>query len=433
MRGSILRHPDHQRRQLRDTITLAGPPPLTTVEDLLNAINGSGTQVKAQINAAGTGIDLLNPLSGTDLRVGENGGTTANDLGIRSLNAQTNLAEFNNAAGVTPIGQTVSGPTGQILVTRTDGTQFSVSVTGVSTPSQLISAINTAPGNATVTAALNAAGNGITLTDTTGGSGNLTVAPGSNYVSNGTDLGILNAGSGGTLTGSNITFSTDDLRISRRDGSSFTVSLNGAVTVQDVLNRINSADGNTTPATQVTASLNPTGNGIQLSDASSGGGLLTVTAINASSAAAQLGLAKTAAGATPGLITGDDDNPVQPQGLFSSLAMLRDALLSNDTAGITRAARALEHRRPARDRNPRRRRGARAGCGQPQGSGDIQRHTVASRRCRLLNDTDFTAAATKFQQLRDRLPGQFAGGAADLESFSSGFFEIMDVFSHICL
>ncbi len=88
-------------------ITSAGPPPLSTVEDLLNAINGSGTQVQAQINADGTGINLMNPLSGTPLRIGENGGTTANDLGIRSMNAQTNLADLNNSTGITPIGQTV--------------------------------------------------------------------------------------------------------------------------------------------------------------------------------------------------------------------------------------------------------------------------------------------------------------------------------------
>ncbi len=204
------------------TISLTG---LSTVDDLINAINTSGTNVQASINAGGTGINLLNPLSGSSLTVGENGGHTADELGIRSFNAQTSLADLNAGAGITPISGTLAGPSGQILVTKTDGTQFAVQVSGLKTPSQLAAAINSASGNTTVTAALNATGNGITLTDTSGGSGNLAVAAGANYVSNGTDLGLFQTGSGGTLTGGNMTFSTDDFRITRRDGTSFTVNV----------------------------------------------------------------------------------------------------------------------------------------------------------------------------------------------------------------
>ena len=271
------------------TITLAGPPALTNVQDLVNAINHSGTNVQAEINSAGNGINLLNPLSGTSMTVGENGGNTAQELGIRSLNAQTSLSNFNNGAGVSPIAGTLPGPTGNITVTRTDGTQFSVQVNGVSTPSQLVAAINSASGNTTVTAALNASGNGITLTDTSGGPGNLTVAAGTNYNSNGSDLGILQTGTGGTLTGTNITLSTDDFRVTRKDGTWFDVSVNGDSTVQDVLNSINNADGNTNPANKVTAALNTSGNGFSLTDASTGSGTLSVTELNASSAGAATG------------------------------------------------------------------------------------------------------------------------------------------------
>ncbi len=378
------------------TITLTG---LTTVEDLINAINGSGTNVQAEINANGTGINLFNPLSGTALTVGENGGNTADQLGIRSLNAQTSLADLNNSTGVTPIGDTAQGPTGQVIITRTDGTQFSFQADGIQTPSQLIAAINSATGNTTVTAALNSTGNGITLTDTSGGSGNLTASGGSDFVSNGSTLGIFQTGTGGTLAGSNITLSTDDFRISRRDGSSFTVSLKGATTIQDVLNRINSADGNTNPATQVTASLNPTGNGIQLADASTGSGTLTVTALNGSEAVSQLGLDQAATSAAPGVITGADTNPLQPQGLFSSLTMLRDALLNNDTAGITQAGVLLQQDA--------------ATVSKTNGIVGAREQDVATRKnevtteqtqlqsaLSLLSDTDFTAAATRFQQLQ---------------------------------
>lgn len=381
------------------TITLNGPPALNTVQDLLNAINHSGTNVQATINSAGNGINLLNPLSGASMTVGENGGNTAQELGIRSFNPTTQLSSFNNGAGVTPIAGTLPGPTGDITVTQTDGTQFSVQVNGVSTPSQLIAAINNATGNTGVTAALNSSGNGITLTDSSGGAGNLTVAAAANYDGNGSDLGILQTGSGATLTGTGITFSTDDFRITRQDGTWFNVSVNGAATVQDVLNDINNADGNTNPANKVTASLNTTGNGISLSDASTGSGVLSVTPLNASSAAQQLGIAQTASASSPGQITGQDNNPLQPQGLFSSLTQLRDALLNNDTNGITAAAGHLTN--------------AAGQITEAQGIVGAREQDVASRQSSatdqqtqlqqalsLLNDTDFATAATKLQQLQ---------------------------------
>lgn len=59
-----------------------------TVEDLLNAVNGSKTGVQASINDTADGIDLVNPTQGVSLTIGENGGTTAADLGIRSLQHQ---------------------------------------------------------------------------------------------------------------------------------------------------------------------------------------------------------------------------------------------------------------------------------------------------------------------------------------------------------
>ena len=264
----------------------------------------------------GTGINLLNPLSGTALRIGENGGNTADQLGIRSLNPANEPVGFQQWPGHHPDRDHPRPDPPARSSSRRNQTapNFPYRSTAFRRPSQLIAAINSATGNSTVTAALNSTGNGITLTDTTPGSGNLSVAAGSNYVGNGTNLGIFQSGTGGTLTGGNIKSSPPDAISALRgtDGTSFTVSLGGAppaTTVQDVLDRINNADGNTAAATHVTAALNPTGNGIQLSDASSGSGTLTVSPLNASEAAAQLGIYKTAPSATPSVITGDDNNP----------------------------------------------------------------------------------------------------------------------------
>jgi flagellar hook-associated protein 3 FlgL len=377
------------------TITLAG---LTTVQDLINKINNSGTQVQAGINAAGTGINLLNPVSGLNMTVGENGGHTADELGLRSFQAGTKLSDLNAGGGITPISKSVSGPTGNIIITKTDGTSFNVAMDGLSTPSQLIAAINHASGNTTVTAALNASGNGITLTDTSGGSGNVSVSQASNYISNGTDLGLFKTGSGATLTGSNVSFSTDDLRVTRQDGTSFTVNFTGALTVQDALNAINNADGNAAGPSHVTASLATTGNGIVLTDPTTGAGTLSVTPLNSSAVAGQLGIQKSA-GSPAGVINGDDTNPLPPQGLFSTLLMLRNALSSNDTAGIQRAGALLQQ--------------AASSVLQAQGGVAAQGKSVAAFQTQNSNtqielqkslsnlaDTDMTAAITQYQTLQ---------------------------------
>ena len=378
------------------TIGLNG---LSTVGDLLNKINGSGTHVRAQINAAGNGFDILNTLAGTGLRIGENGGTTADQLGIRSFQGGTPLAQLNSGAGVTPISQTLPGPSGNIIVTKTDGTTFTVKVDGIKTASQLASAINTAAGNGTVTAVVDANTNGLTLTDSSGGAGNLSVAAAPGYVSSGSDLGLFTTGTGATLTGGNVTLSTDDFRITRRDGTSFTVSLQGATTVQDVINAINGADGNASAATPVIASLNSNGNGIRLVDASVGAGTLTVTPVNASSAASQLGFAGAATATTPNVMTGTDVNPVESTGLVSALMLLRDSLNNNDTAGITRAATLLQT--------------ANQQVVQAQGTVGAREKDIASRldqassdqtqlksSLSLLADTDMTTAITQYQAMQ---------------------------------
>ncbi|HYE19116.1 MAG TPA: flagellin hook IN motif-containing protein [Tepidisphaeraceae bacterium] len=166
----------------------------TTVEDLLNAINGSKAGVRAQINAAGDGIDLVNPTQGVAMTVGENGGTTAFDLGIRSLTPLTPLAELNNGKGVG-----VSTGT-DMEVVRRDGTRFEVDFGAAATIQDVIDAINTADAGGGLTASFATTGNGIVLTDSTGGAGQLTVGS-LNFSTVVKDLGLDAAVSGSTLAG----------------------------------------------------------------------------------------------------------------------------------------------------------------------------------------------------------------------------------------
>ncbi len=71
-----------------------------TVEDLLNILNGSDAGVLAQINDTGDGLDLRTRVSGSDFSVGENGGTTAAQLGLRSFTESTRLDDLNFGVGI---------------------------------------------------------------------------------------------------------------------------------------------------------------------------------------------------------------------------------------------------------------------------------------------------------------------------------------------
>jgi len=269
-----------------------------TVEDLLNAINSSGANVRAQINAAGNGIDILNPVQGPQMTIAENGGTTAADLGVRSFGPTTPLGELNGGAGVR------------------------------------------------------------------------TVNPG------------------------------PDFQITAASGASFTVSLNGAQTVQDVISRINAASG----TAGVAASFATTRNGIVLTDSSGGAGKLTITPMNFSNAAADLGLTAPASG---NVIKGADVDPVSAQGLFANLAKLRDALNSNDQAAITAAAEGLQadHDRVVTIRGQ-----TGAQVQELQGrQNSLQDQNVATQAMlSQLKDADYPSTIAKFTTLQTALQASLA-------------------------
>jgi flagellar hook-associated protein 3 FlgL len=205
-----------------------------TVEDIINAINQSGTYLEAVINDTGTGIDIISKLSGVDFSIGENGGTTATDLGIRSFDASTLLSHLNHGAGIS----TIAG---------------------------------------------------------------------------------------------------DDFIITQRDGTTISVDVSSAGTIQDVLDLINGDAENTG---DLVASLAPGGNGIHLVDSSvSAGYSLSVGAVNFSTAAQDLGINKSVAGNT---LTGDDVNPYEVNGIFTSLIRLKNALYAGNNLEISRAVNALE-------------------------------------------------------------------------------------------
>lgn len=173
------------------TVDLSGA---TTVEDLLNAINSSKTGVLAKINDSGNGIDLVNPTQGVQMTIGENGGTTAADLGIRSLSPSTKLADLNGGRGV----QTSNGA--ELQISRQDGTSFQVEIGNAQTIQDVIDAINTADAGGGVTASFATTGNGIVLNDSTTGPNKLSVIS-INFSSAAKDLGLDQPAVGSTING----------------------------------------------------------------------------------------------------------------------------------------------------------------------------------------------------------------------------------------
>jgi flagellar hook-associated protein 3 FlgL len=271
----------------------------TTVQDLLNAINGSGTGAVASINSAGNGINIQNSIQGTQMTISENGGTTASDLGVRSFSPSTPLSQLNGGKGIT-------------------------------------------------------------------------------------------AAVGG------------DFQITRTDGTTFNVSLTGAQTVQDVIKAINLASGGTaTAGVGVTASFATTGNGISLTDTAAGTGTLTVTPINDSSAASELGLtAPATSGGTT--IVGTDANPVETSGIFSDLQNLENALNTNNQSAITAAGTALQNDYnqivSARGAN-----GAQLQAITSMQGNVTNQNLATTTLLSSLQDADYTTAVTQFQTIQTSL------------------------------
>ena len=171
-----------------------------TVEDLLNAINYSGVFVNASIDSDGRRLVVANTVASDAMYIGENGGTGAADLGIRTMHSGTLLSDLNGGRGV----RTVVGDDCEIVCM--DGSVIGIDCSSVATVADLINAINADADNVgRVTADLNAVGNGIRLTDNTAGGGDFQVrrANGSFAAA---DLGIeeVVANPGNVLNGSDV-------------------------------------------------------------------------------------------------------------------------------------------------------------------------------------------------------------------------------------
>ncbi len=209
------------------TVSLSGDK---TVQDLLNGINDSGAGLEAELNPEKTGINVVSRVSGADFTIGENGGTTATQLGLRTFTASTPLSQLNSGAGV-GVNTTTAGGTDFTIGEMIDGTavQVPVSIAGDTTVANVINTINTAAqkAGATFSAQLATTGNGIELTDSNLGAGQITVTANSQSTA-AVDLGLVPAGETsassplpGTASGTEASDSNNELLIQAVDPTSY--------------------------------------------------------------------------------------------------------------------------------------------------------------------------------------------------------------------
>ncbi len=276
-----------------ESVTTVTQRRATTVQDVIDYINtqatAAGAQVTASINAEGTGIAITDTSGGGGnlIVAGAVGSSTADDLGItgnvaaNEIQGRRLLAGLNSTlstgllggAGFADTDFTVTDRAGNSATVNLDAASLGGSVTDI------INDLNDklAGAGVLVTVGLNSAGNGLSLTDSSGGSGNLIVAgagatalkldntgvasdtiQGGNlqsaWLSRATRLSELNAGRG---------LGTGTIRITDAAGTTTSLSIGSSIkTIDDLISLINGSPVN------VNASINANGDGITITDAS---------------------------------------------------------------------------------------------------------------------------------------------------------------------
>jgi len=206
----------------------------------------------------------------------------------------------------------------------------------------------------------------------------------------------------------------DDLRVSLHDGTSFTVNLDGAATVGDVITAINTAatGAGLTVGVDFTVGLAAVGNGLVFDDNTAGGNDFVIANEGLSLAGDHLGITGNAGAGTT--LTGSDETTVRVENAFTHLINLRDTLRADDTPGITLAGSNLEDDLDSVV-------AARAGVG-------VQARRIEDQQTRLedqqiaeqtmlseIQDADLTEVITRFGQLQTQLQASLSLAAQNLQ------------------
>ena len=315
----------------------------TTIDDVIAAIDAA---TASNVTAAASGAGLTLTGTGNVTVTALNSSLAAYDLGIEgtgvgTLTGQRVIAALNSTLIKSLNGSYTGGadtkPQAGVININGGAGSNNVDLSTAQSVSDVIGLINA--GGAGATAVLNAAGNGLVVTDDAGvvmtitdNSGNLAsflnvdgasdadgVTDSGNlqlgYITTSTLLSSLNGGRG---------VARGKLTITDSDGDSATVDLSqgNETTIGDVLDEINSRGLN------VTASVNANGDGILLTDIGAGGVAITVAEAG-STTASDLGLLGEAAAAGADL-----DGTFEKTVTIDAAATLDDVVTAINEAGI---------------------------------------------------------------------------------------------------
>lgn len=299
--------------------TQSGDPPVTTVtqtrattlDQIIDIINQTtGGKVTASLNSDQSGLVLTDTTGATTsnliVRDTGNGRTTAADLGIETVLTGVASSTIDGRRLISAINSTlVSNLRGGAGLTSgavsfTDRAGISANLTIAASAlagsvSDVIADLNSqlSAAGVGVTLGFNRAGNGLSVTDTSGGSGNITIAGlaadelglttaaggvagtpvvnGTNlqsrWLSRATLLSTLNAGRG---------VGTGSFRVTDSTGASTTIEIASTIrTVDEFIQHFNSNVGS-----GVTAAINAAGDGIVITDTNAGAGKLTIADVS---------------------------------------------------------------------------------------------------------------------------------------------------------
>lgn len=322
-----------------------------TIEDLLNILNQPEYGLLADINQAGDGIDVRSRRSGANFTIGENGGTLAQDLGLRTFTGDSRIEDFNRGVGV------ATDDSYTLTLDHDDGsggvTTYRVNLSDdavgdfaalAAPPTGSIDLNGSYAGGAGNNLRILFQEDALATSHTASLSGNdLTITVGTSGAGAAMDLdAILSSITDEDFTNSVLYSSGDldgDYTVGTDAGSAITFSGGGnALTVNDVNDRINAATGGA-----VTASVATVGNGFELSIDNSSGQTLRAHG----QVAQRMGFFEPDADSAEaydsgGVLSSEDRNTEEVESVFNTLLRLRTALENNDTVAIGEAHAVLE-------------------------------------------------------------------------------------------
>jgi flagellin-like hook-associated protein FlgL len=272
-----------------------------TVGNILAKLNEPQYGIYATINESKTGIDIRSRVSGADFCIGENGGTTASQLGLRTVDFDTPLSEFDYNRGVSDYdgpGETatatyssVTPNSGLLFRAKTDGKQwndYTIKFTQTADVNgKVITSIDeqTKTINIAVNSGVTTAKEVVEAFNTQTGAKQFFDLQLDNTESINNGDGVIYLGETKTSGGTNRGI---DFTITRNDGVKLEVDVSGAVTAGDILRLINEHPDNTDNL--LVARLSKYGNGIELVDSSFGESITRVDRSLLSTSAIELGL-----------------------------------------------------------------------------------------------------------------------------------------------